>query len=77
MSKPASSNMIRQMVDNILRDSEEVGYGSDADDPDLSGDEVKTPIFVIKRDNEESKEANQMVDEMDGDDRSEEDDLFV
>ena len=77
MSKPASSNMIRQMVDNILKDSEEVGYGSDADDPDLSGDEVKTPIFVIKRDNEESKEAHQMVDEMDGDDRSEEDDLFV
>ena len=42
--------MIRQMVDNILKDSDEVGYGSDEEnDPDLSGDEVKTPIFVIKR----------------------------
>lgn len=50
------------MVDNILKDSEEVGHGSDGEDPDLSGDEVKTPIFVIKRDQEESKESTQMVD---------------
>ena len=55
--------MIRQMVDNILKEGEEVGHGSDDDDPDLSGDEVKTPIFVIKRETtattvEESKDAN-------------------
>jgi len=47
------------MVDNILRDSEEVGHGSEAGDSDLSGDEVKTPIFVIQRDNQ----AAQMIDE--------------
>ena len=34
------------MVDNILKDSEEV-CGSD--DDDLSGDEIKTPIFVITK----------------------------
>ena len=57
--------MIRQMVDNILKEGEEVGHGSDGDDPDLSGDEVKTPVFVIKRetaaaDQEESKDAGQL-----------------
>ena len=83
--------MIRQMVDNILKEGDEVGHGSDGDDPDLSGDEVKTPIFVIKRDTaasaEESKDAdslanNAMMDHqeqfVDEDEKSgEEDELFV
>ena len=34
------------MVDNILKDSGEV-HGSD--DEDLSGDEIKSPIFVITK----------------------------
>lgn len=71
------------MVDNILKDSEEVGHGSDGEDPDLSGDEVKTPIFVIKRDQEESKESTQMAEYdqqvVDNEDyeEEEEDQLFV
>lgn len=63
------------MVDNILREGDEVGFSS-GDDGDLSGDEVKTPLFVIKRDPsaEESKDA--MVDE--GDVESDEDgEVFV
>ena len=50
--------MIRQMVDNILREGvEEVGHSSDDNEQDLSGDELKTPIFVIKRGaDEESKD---------------------
>ena len=53
--------MIRQMVDNILREgAEEVGHSSDDNEPDLSGDELKTPIFVIKRSaDEESKDPQQ------------------
>ena len=35
------SNMIKQMVDNILREGEEVGHSSGEDDGDLSGDEIK------------------------------------
>ena len=81
------------MVDNILKEGEEVGHGSDGDDPDLSGDEVKTPVFVIKRETaantEESKEADSMVNNammsdnqdqllVDEDEKSgEEDELFV
>ena len=38
------NTQISLMVDKILKDSGEV-YGSD--DEDLSGDEIKTPIFVI------------------------------
>lgn len=34
------------IVDNILKDSGEV-YGSD--DEDLSGDEIKSPVFVITK----------------------------
>ena len=34
------------MVDNILKDSEEI---AGSDDEDLSGDENKTPIFVITK----------------------------
>jgi len=37
------------MVDNILKEGQEVGY-SDGEEAELSGDEVKTPVFVIKRD---------------------------
>jgi hypothetical protein len=37
------------MVDNILKENREIGYSS-AEEAELSGDEVKTPIFVIKRD---------------------------
>ena len=44
----ANQTLISQMVDNILKDSEEVGHSDD--DGSLSGDEIKTPIFVIKRD---------------------------
>lgn len=39
------------MVDNILQEGAEVGYSSGDNDADLSGDDVKTPIFVIKKDN--------------------------
>jgi hypothetical protein len=35
---------IGMMVDNILRDSEEIN-----DDDELSGDDVKQPIFMITR----------------------------
>jgi len=45
-------DMITQMVDNILGEGQEVGISS-GEDGDLSGDEVKTPIFVIKRPDEE------------------------
>jgi len=41
--------MISQMVDNILQEGQEVGFSS-GEDGDLSGDEVKAPIFVIKKD---------------------------
>ncbi len=47
--------MISQMVDNILKEGHEVGFSS-GDDGDLSGDETKTPIFVIKKDQEETKD---------------------
>lgn len=45
------------MVDNILQEGQEVGFSS-GEDGDLSGDEVKAPIFVIKKDQEESKEPS-------------------
>jgi len=68
------------MVDNILKDSEEV---AGSDDEDLSGDENKTPIFVITKtaaDNAMNREAN--PEELDMDDEAEEllndeDALFV
>ena len=46
------------MVDRILKDSGEV-YGSD--DEDLSGDEIKSPVFVITKaaaDNAANREDN-------------------
>ena len=51
--------MISQMVDNILKDGHEVGFSS-GDDGDLSGDETKAPIFVIKKDQEETKDDSAM-----------------
>ena len=53
------------MVDNILKDSHEVGNSS-AEEAELSGDEIKTPVFVIKRDGgEEAKNATML----DGDEK--------
>ena len=46
------------MVDNILREGEEVGLSSAEEDGDLSGDEIKTPIFVIKRGEEAATEES-------------------
>ena len=73
--------MISQMVDQILlQEGQEVGYSS-GDDDDLSGDEVKTPIFTIKRGEnavEESKDGDGMMDDDDeGDNSDEEAELFV
>ena len=53
--------MIMQMVDNILQEGSEVGYSSAEECGDLSGDENKQPIFVIKRGNdaEETKDDGQ------------------
>ena len=71
--------MISQMVDQILlEEGQEVGYSSG--DDDLSGDEVKTPIFTIKRgDNaEETKDEDGMMDDDDdGENSDEEAELFV
>lgn len=51
------------MVDNILKDSHEVGYSS-GEEAELSGDEIKTPVFVIKRDGgEEAKNATMLDDD--------------
>ena len=58
--------MISQMVDNILQEGQEVGFSS-GEDGDLSGDEVKAPIFVIKKDQEESKERNNGATSMEDD----------
>lgn len=70
------NTLISQMVDNILKDSAEVGFSSGDDDADLSGDDVKTPIFVIKKDRLEEA-ANQMEEDAeidgDGDSAAEED----
>ena len=44
------STLITQMVDNILSEGFEVGYDSADDAGDLSGDEIKAPVFVIKQD---------------------------
>ena len=73
--------MISQMVDQILlQEGQEVGYSS-GDDDDLSGDEVKTPIFTIKRGEnavEESKDGDGMMEDDDeGDNSDEEAELFV
>lgn len=62
-----NSTLIKQMVDNILREGEEVGHSSsNEDDGDLSGDEVKTPVFVIRRADagaEEESKGGEMMDE--------------
>ena len=67
------------MVDQILlEEGQEVGYSSG--DDDLSGDEVKTPIFTIKRGEnaEESKDGDGvMEDDDEGDNSDEEAELFV
>ena len=67
------------MVDQILlEEGQEVGYSSG--DDDLSGDEVKTPIFTIKRGEnaEESKDGDGMMEDDDeGDNSEEEAELFV
>ena len=67
------------MVDQILlEEGQEVGYSSG--DDDLSGDEVKTPIFTIKRGEnaEESKDGDGvMEDDDEGDNSEEEAELFV
>ena len=67
------------MVDQILlEEGQEVGYSSG--DDDLSGDEVKTPIFTIKRgeNTEESKDGDGMMEDDDEADNSEEEaELFV
>ena len=67
------------MVDQILlEEGQEVGYSSG--DDDLSGDEVKTPIFTIKRGEnaEESKDGDGMMEDDDEADNSEEEaELFV
>ena len=68
------------MVDQILlEEGQEVGYSSG--DDDLSGDEVKTPIFTIKRGEnatEETKDGDGMMeDDDDGDNSDEEAELFV
>ena len=67
------------MVDQILlEEGQEVGYSSG--DDDLSGDEVKTPIFTIKRgeNTEESKDGDGvMEDDDEGDNSEEEAELFV
>ena len=75
------------IVDNILKDSGEV-YGSD--DEDLSGDEIKSPVFVItkvaaenaaNRNMEDPENIPDMTDEMEQNDEEEimgeEDKLFV
>lgn len=68
------------MVDNILQEGKEVGYSSGEDDADLSGDEVKTPIFIIKKDSSRTNEsaAGMMEDDADveGSEDSDEE-LFV
>ena len=67
------------MVDQILlEEGQEVGYSSG--DDDLSGDEVKTPIFTIKRGEnaEESKDGDGMMEDDDeGDNSEDEAELFV
>ena len=67
------------MVDQILlEEGQEVGYSSG--DDDLSGDEVKTPIFTIKRGEnaEESKDGDGMMEDDDeGENSEEEAELFV
>ena len=68
------------MVDQILlEEGQEVGYSSG--DDDLSGDEVKTPIFTIKRGEnavEETKDGDGMMEDDDeGDNSDEEAELFV
>jgi len=60
------------MVDNILREGQEVGFSS-GDDGDLSGDEIHTPLFVIK-----TEAATDAVVDEGGDDYGDEDgDIFV
>ena len=52
------------MVDNILREGDEVGFSS-GDDGDLSGDDIKRPLFVIKRDTDALEETKEeMIDDM-------------
>mmetsp|Transcript_10271 Transcript_10271/g.13914 ORF Transcript_10271/g.13914 Transcript_10271/m.13914 type:complete len:113 (-) Transcript_10271:318-656(-) len=67
--------MVSQMVDNILRDAHEVGFSS-GDDGDLSGDEVRQPLFLIKRDMEAEESKDVMVDDEDVDSEAE-NDMFV
>ena len=69
------------MVDNILKDSKEV---AGSDDEDLSGDENKTPVFVITKVDADKamNSAQSNPEEMDMDEEAEEllneeDALFV
>ena len=67
-----SNTMIGKMVDNILKESEEI----DGHDDDLSGDEEnREPIFKIERIND-GKEIVMDVDDLGGDD-ADESNLFV
>ena len=60
------------MVDNVLQEGQEKGFSSD-EAGDLSGDEVKTPIFVIQSSNEEERKDEGM--EGDQAEESEDDDV--